>query len=45
MKKATKRANFALKMEECDCNMGMDDDRKVLFCLTKDNQMIDYAEE
>ena len=33
------------KCSECDCNMGMDDDGKVLFCLTKQNQFIDYTEE
>ena len=32
-------------VQKCNCNVAIDDDGKALFCLTKDNQLIDYTEE
>ena len=33
------------KCSGCDCSVAVDDDGKALFCLTKENKLIDYTEE
>ena len=33
------------KCSGCDCSVAIDDDGETLFCLTKENKLIDYTEE
>ena len=33
------------KCSGCDSHLAVDDDGKAIFCLTKDNKLIDYTEE